>query len=263
MKILKKVLKEANESVEKVIVKSIGENNQEFDFPEAITLGLFEDMVKKIESMILLIENKQDASIDTIARSVMENYVYLKVLLSDNNELLAQSYFVSKKYKEFKLYEMIKMPGKKGNEIRRLLDNPNIDEMDNEANILNEDDLKEKYPDVFNKRFINQKWYNIDGKTKNFEQLCKKQGLQAEYEIMYKLLSNEVHSMDALKRWEFEENQVHMVYSNKGLTMHIHMVGLFLLETIRRLYEFYGLKEDLNTFNTLIRVNYLISKKYK
>jgi hypothetical protein len=70
----------------------------------------------------------------------------------------------------------------------------------------------------------------------DFEQLCRKLNLYEEYELVFRILSSEVHSMDVLKRWHFEPNKIYIfdIYINND--MNISIVKYFLLDAINDLY---------------------------
>lgn len=265
MKLLKKLIKETDGMVPKIVEKSYKDKERAFDLPAAITLGLFEDMCNKVRSMITLIDNNRDASIDSTARSILENYFYLKLILSDQNEIYCRSYFLAKKYKELILYNSIKDKSLKGANIRKLI-GITLEEIQHDTKKLGDPEkyfekLKKDYQDVLKLRRVNTTWYNLDGKTKNIEQLCKKINKEVEYEVFYRILSQEVHSLDVLKRWEFEKDQVSLITNYQNKDMVVNSVGVFLLEIIRDIYDFYGLKKDLNNFNTNLRISYNLMKK--
>ncbi|WP_163581136.1 DUF5677 domain-containing protein [Gracilibacillus saliphilus] len=262
MKMLKKVLKEAHEAAPKVVEKAL---QNRIDIPEAVTLAFFEDMLKKIESFVFLIENDQDTSIDIVTRSVFENYIYLRLLLSKDNKILSRSYMLRKKYKEIKLYENIISSNKTGRKIRAFLPKLDVEKMKQIAKYGTPEHeiekLKKEFSDVLEKRQLKHNWYDIYGNTKNIEQLCFKLEMHAEYELIYTSLSKEVHSMDIMKRWRIEGQNAYLLNTTESDQFNSQVVSMFLLETIRNLYEFYNLRDDLKKFNTLIKINYQISNK--
>ncbi|MBU5214936.1 DUF5677 domain-containing protein [Heyndrickxia oleronia] len=263
MKLLKKLLKEATKSTELVFSKAFPDENSKFDIHDGVILGLFEDMIKKIESLVFLIDNEKFASTDSITRNIMENYVYLRTIFSNDYKLYTRSYFASIKLKETKDYKKIISQDKTGNEIRNKI-GTSISDLKKLVDFENPDDriqdIKDRYSDVFNLRKENQNWYNLDGKTKNFEQLCIKNNLIAEYELAYRILSKEVHAMDIFKRFDIYENLVHLLEDSKDTKMLIAIVSKFLLDTIESLYQFYNLRDELKKFKTLLKLNYRYMK---
>ncbi|WP_042142807.1 DUF5677 domain-containing protein [Paucisalibacillus sp. EB02] len=263
MKILKKILKEAEGSLELVFDKAFSKINKELEIEDAVTLGFFEDMVRKIDSFTTLAEKEKSSSIDLITRSILESYVYLKLLFLRERRLYARSYMATQKLRELSMYNKITSDNKNGKKIRELL-GKGIDDIKKATNFgATEEklkDLKEQFSDVFERRRENQKWYNLDGKTKNFEQLCIKLDMFAEYELAYRILSNEVHSMDIMKRWHFEKNQVFVLEGYKNNDMNVSIVSKLLLEALNELYNLYGLNKELIRFKTILAINYRLSK---
>ncbi|UTR11059.1 DUF5677 domain-containing protein [Evansella sp. LMS18] len=267
MKLLKKTLKESNSALEKILNNHFNKKNKELNISDVVTLALFEDMVEKIESLIVLIELKKNASMDTISRSILENRVYLKLLLSKDNVIYSRSYFAAKKIDDLKMYYKITTPGKLGNNIRELLGNPSIESIKEASNYdsyeVEVQKLKRDFEDVFRLREVKHAWYNLDGKTSTLEQLCNKKNIDmhAEYELMYRLLSKEVHAKDALSRWRFKENEVSVVIANKqDFDMHISLANTFLIETLDSLYSFYNMDRELKKFRTLLALTANYSK---
>lgn len=262
MRILKILLKEADGSLEMIFSKAFSKKNRKFEIEDAVILGFFEDMVRKIDSLISLLDAEKLVSIDLITRSIFESYVYLKLLLLKDRRLYAKSYIASQKMKEFSMFNSLIAENKDGVKIRKLL-GKRIEEIKRDIKFEAEEKLNKvqlQFSDVFEKRGKNQNWYNLDSKTKNFEQLCRKLDLFAEYELVYRILSSEVHSMDVMKRWRFEPNQVYVLEGFTNSEMNISTVKKFLLEAINDLYTFYGLMKELKDFNVLLSLNYRLSK---
>lgn len=262
MRILKIILKEAEGSLELIFSKTFSKKNKKFEIEDAVTLGFFEDMVRKIDSLITLLDAGKLVSIDLITRSVFESYVYLKLLLLKDRRLYAKSYVAAQKMKEFSMFNSLIAENKDGVKIRKLL-GKRIEEIKRDINFEAEEKLNKiqlHFSDVFEKRGKNQNWYNLDNKTKNFEQLCRKLDLFSEYELVYRILSSEVHSMDVMKRWRFEPNQVYVLDGYTNSDMNISTVKMFLLEAINDLYTFYGLKKELKELNVLLSLNYRLSR---
>ncbi|WP_213810248.1 DUF5677 domain-containing protein [Jeotgalicoccus sp. WY2] len=164
---------------------------------------------------------------------------------------------------ELTMYNNLIENNKNGRKLRELL-NTNIERLNKDIGFNSEEKLKRinnLYTEVFEKRKNNQKWYNLDSKTKNLEQLCNKLDLFAEYNLVYRLLSAEVHASDVLKRWKFEPGQVSVFEAIDNKEMNIKITNLFLLDVIQELYSLYGLNKELRKFNTLLSINYNYSKK--
>ncbi|MFG6115561.1 DUF5677 domain-containing protein [Halobacillus sp. MO56] len=263
MKFLNKAIDEASAAKEVIIKERFAQKEIVMDVQDVVTIAFIEDMAKKAETLKCLIENKSDY-IDSISRSIFELSVYLKLLLSEHNKIYGRSYNAFVKYRGYKMYQSVIAENKTGRKIREWLD-IDRDKFLNESpiNELSEEleQLKKRYADVFELRNENQEWYNLDGKTRNFQQLCIKLGMQADYEIYYRLMSSEVHALDVMNRWKFDPNEISILENFKDTNMHINMATTLLLNTIDAAYTFYGLKARLKTFRTLLSVNYGLEKR--
>ena len=263
MKIFRFILRESEKTLENIFDKHFKSSNKKFEIEDAITLGFYEDIVRKVDALKILLDANKLVSIDSITRDIFESYVYFKLLLTNERRLYAKSYMAAKEISELTMYNKLIEDNKNGRKLRELL-NTSIERVNKDIGFNSEEKLKRIsniYTEVFEKRRKNQKWYNLDSKTQNLEQLCNKLDLFAEYNLVYRLLSAEVHASDVMKRWKFEPNQVSVFEAIDNKDMNIKMINLFLLDATRELYSFYGLKKELRNFNTLLSINYNYSKK--
>ncbi|WP_368502743.1 DUF5677 domain-containing protein (plasmid) [Alkalihalophilus sp. As8PL] len=264
MRLLKKVNSEADK-VAKIILEGFEEEKRELQWEDGVTIAFFEDMVQKTNSLITLIEAGSFTAIDTITRSVFESHVYLQVLLTKENRIYGRSYFAAVRSKELGLLQSIIQPGRKGERIRRLLGRTTQQILtefgESDPKILLQQ-LENEFSDVFSLRQSKHNWYNLDGKTGNFEQLCNRLELGAEYELLYRQLSSEVHSMDVMKRIQYDTDQVTILTGNSQIDMNTAFVSSLLRESVVGILEFYGHKEHAKKFITLMNLSYQFMKKY-
>lgn len=68
MKYLKKIFNKSDETVGYIIKEIYEKQQKEFGIQDAIILGSFEDLVKKVESLITLIEENKSAGLDLLTR---------------------------------------------------------------------------------------------------------------------------------------------------------------------------------------------------
>ena len=263
MKILTRILNESEGALELIFDKHFHKRQIKLEIEDAVLLGFFEDMVRKADIVKLLIEEEKGTSIDIISRSLLESYVYFKLLLKKDRRLYAQSFWLARNIKGMEMMKKVLEKNRNGQKLRELLGRQ-LEDIERDMNIIKAikkvSDLKNKYSNILNRRNEKQAWYNLDGKTRNFEQLCRKMNLYAEYELVYRILSNEVHSTNILDRWCFESNEVQVYTDNKDIRLNKSLIKMFLLEGVRELYEFYGLKKELNKFNIMLSINYKLSK---
>lgn len=263
MKNLKRITKEADKVFEQVMTEYFGKENNtvEFGYTDAVVLGLLENLNNHSKSMIILLENNHHSSLDVILRTIFENYVYLKYILEDSCAIRAKSYVYSTKIKEIELLDKLTEDSLAGYKLREFLGVKKNDVIDKFTKVIDEGYKEDKikgYIDEIGMKRIEQKWYNIDGGTKNFKILCEKMGLSVEYNLIYSILSTETHAKDAIQNFLFEGNHVNLLNVMKDEGLYHSMGGLYLIDGVRLIYKHYGLKKQLKNFNTLIALNYII-----
>lgn len=264
MKFLEKAIDEAVSAKEFIIKDHFEEKQIVIDVQDAVTIAFIEDMAQKAETLKLLLENNSDY-IDSVTRNIFELSIYLELLLSKDNKIYGRSYRAYIQYRGYKMYQDVIAQNKLGRKIREWLDIDREDFIEGAPVEVEEglEHIRNTYSDVFNLRSENHAWYNLDGKTKNFQQLCNKLDKQADYEVFYRLMSSEVHSLDVLGRWNFEKDGIYVLENFKETSMHINMATSLLLNTIDKAYSFYGLNDRLKKFRALISVNYGLQKRRK
>lgn len=247
-----------DEITEKVLKRFEEKQTKEFGIHDGVIIGLLEEVLGKLKSLKILIENENFDSNDIVMRSAFEAYVYLFFILEDDTEKRARAYAYKNKVEEIKLFEQMTEGSRKGNAIRGYLgitleevlaNNPQI----NSEYIIR---IKEKYENLFSPKEMKKTWFDFDNKTKNFEQLCTKMGMEVEYNLIYRIFSKDVHSNRALSRLKFTEKEVSVGVFDKGTLLHRNMASLILVKLGRKVLQYYKLQNDLNLFNANVRVNY-------
>ncbi|MBU8773173.1 DUF5677 domain-containing protein [Cytobacillus oceanisediminis] len=265
MKMLKKSLNEADKLSEKVLKQyfELNRENTEFDTHDAAIIGLFEDMIGKVQSLIILIENNSHNGADAIARMIMENYTFIKFILEKDTKNRGESYYQSLKIHQLKLHDTLTQENVLGREVRGFLgktleDINSIDPKMSEKDYRN--GLVQDYLTPLNLKDRKSKWYNFNGEINNFRELCKYLKMEKDYVLVYQILSQEVHSQQADKFFKFEKNLIRVNKKNDGSHLHIPLVNSYLIDVIRMIYTYYGLKSELKKFNTLMKINYTINR---
>lgn len=255
---LKMLLREADKVLETVLTQYYEAENKQFDIPDVVTLGIFEDLLKKAQALQLLIEKNMGAGINTLARGMMENTVYLKALLSDDNRILGRSYYAANKIKEIKIYNTMVAQDEIGKRIRDLMATDlEIIKAVNGVDVNEKmKELKSDFKDVFQLRGEGHEWYNFKNNTRNFFELCKKFDMEPEYHILYRRFSDEVHAQDVTKRIKVIEGKVTVLSHTESSDLHLSLSNIFLTDSIRNIYSFYELKKPLRQFNVLVKINY-------
>lgn len=262
MKLLKKLCNEADKVLENVFDNYFNLAKREFSFPDAVILGLLENLNNHSKSLLILIDKKHYASLDTVLRTVFENYVYLLYLVEKNTLERSKSYAYSNKIKEIRLFEMLTEDSLYGNQLRKFVGITKEKITKKFSPYINEKYKKEItdfYVDELKMSRTEQKWYNYNGKINNFKKLCIEMKMLKQYDLIYSFLSTETHAKDAIKNFSFHEGFIGLLYKENENKLHIFLSELFLLEAIRLVYKYYGLNAELKNFNTLLKINY----KYK
>ncbi|RKD75222.1 hypothetical protein ATL39_0920 [Sinobaca qinghaiensis] len=249
MKLTTKLIEEAEKALEKVFKEHFNDKEIEFDTNDAATIGLYVDMIQKVKSFKILIEAEASAGTDAIARTIMENHVYLKLLLKNPefNIRYGKSFLVANRVKQLKMYEKFIEKSRSGEKIRNLLgmsreefiEGTGISDVKEKIEILEQD-----YAEVFRYREHKDNWYNLDKRTKSFEQLCNRKDIDmdVDYEVIYRYFSSEIHATNAGERIyakEKEELEIKILPENYELQKAI--VRSYLYDTITKVYEYYEL----------------------
>jgi hypothetical protein len=260
MKTLKMLIKEGDKVFNAVIDDYFRNEkiNSEFNYTDAVVLGLLENLINHSKSMVILLENKHHSSLDSILRTAFENFVYLKFIFQKDTARRANSYAVSTKIKEIGLMEDLTEDSMGGYKMREFL------EMDKDAVSK---DLAKGMDDEYRSNTVNvylkeigmswkgQKWYNLDGKTKDLKTVCSQLDMSVEYKLIYSILSIETHAKNAIRNFNFRENRVDLINVMKNEELYINLNTLYLRESIELIYSHYGLKQALKKFNTLFALN--------
>ncbi|PLR72267.1 DUF5677 domain-containing protein [Bacillus sp. UMB0728] len=261
MKLLKLLHAEAELVTQNVLQKhfDINKPEKQFDVHDAAIIGLFEDMIGKTNSLILLLDNKSFNGADSLTRMMMENFIYLKFILQKDTIGRGKSYFYSLKLRQVKFFNQMVEQSLMGGELRKYL-NFTIDMLNTKFPKMADkdftDELKQNYLNSLNHKDLKQKWYSISKEINNFRALCKYLKYEKEYILLYQSLSSEVHALEAANYFKFDENYVEVYRKEGEIETHVAVVSRFLNDIIKEVYSYYGLKEDLKNFNTRLTINY-------
>ncbi|MGX6445786.1 DUF5677 domain-containing protein [Neobacillus sp. K501] len=261
MKTLKRVVTESQKVFKNVIDECFNQRGDrgEFDIPDAVILGLLENMINHSKSMLILLESKHHTAGDTILRTIFENYVYCKFILEKDTEIRAKSYTYSTKIKEIQLLNDLTEDSLDSYKLREFLQLKKGEIREKLAAKMDDNYQKsiiDGYLNDIGMKRIEQKWYNLDGDTNNFKKLCHKIGLFVEYNLLYSILSIETHGKDAIRNFYFEKNRINLINMKKSEELYLAMSVTCLMESVKLIYNYYGLKSLLKNFNTLVGINY-------
>jgi hypothetical protein len=260
--------KEADKALKCVFEEGLSHKDKDFNSVDGVILGLFDNLIGHADSISILLKPKHTASVDSILRTLFENYVYLTFILDKDTEKRATSYAVAGKAEEYLMYDMISEDSNKGKKIRDFIGLNNSGDLNRkyEQHGISKEEINQTYLTELGMSRLEQKWYNLypELKLTSFKKLSIYCDMEAQYNVVYRILSREVHGGDALHRFELKSNFVGIKKTkHQDTKLHENIVKLFLLESIRKIYMHYGLKKQLKSFNTLIELNVNYSKKEK
>jgi len=261
LRFLSKVYKEADLVLENIFTEVFQKDVVEYDFTykDAVITGLIENILNHTKSIIILIENSHHTSLDSLLRTIFENYVHLRYILKDDSELRAKSYVYSTRLSEFQMIDKLKEQSLIGRKIRDFV-RVSLEQItqtyQSKTDPSRRERIEKRYINDIGMKRLEQKWYNLDGKTNSFKKLCKSLDLEAEYEIVYSILSKEVHGKDAVDKLEIQKYYVGVKNSDaKDTELHISLLTLYLIELVRLIYKHYGMTNRLKHFNTMLRLH--------
>lgn len=261
MKLLKKIYSEADLVTQTILENHFNMENSErqFDVHDAAIVGLFEDMVGKTNSLLVLLNNQSFNGADSLTRMIMENFIFLKFILQKDSINRAKSYFYSLKLRQIKLFNTLIEQSLMGSELRKYL-SLSIDNLYEKfpkfADNSYLEDIETDFLDSLNHKDKNQKWYNVTGKINNFRALCKYLEYEKEYILLYQTFSSEVHALEAINYFKFERGFVEVYRKGGEINTHVMVISNFLIEIIREMYTYYKLQNEVIKFNNKIAINY-------
>lgn len=251
------------------IFKSVFENPQKyrvFDIEDSVILGLLKMIISNTGSIVCLYENNLTAGCENITRSVFEGSTYLKYILKQHTTDRARGYFYSNKYKEVKLKNSLLDTGETGKSIRKFM-NKNLSEISQDLQKLNtsyEEEIILNY-----KKYNGQKkvWYEHNGKQKNFLQLCISLDLQAEYQLLFKLFSDEVHAMSAAKQFKISavkeiEGMGFIEFKERDEDLVLRFCLTTIIESVRSVLKWYGLSHATKRFDGKVKFQYQVKQTF-
>ncbi|MDF2911214.1 MAG: hypothetical protein K0Q56_2095 [Sporolactobacillus laevolacticus] len=265
MKTLKKVFDLADETsatiLKKVFDLENNKDNRELDLHDEAVLSLFEDMLGKVSSMIVLISSQKHNGLDSFTRMLFENYAYIKYILERNTEDRGKAYIYSQKLEDIKVFDILTGMTESGSAARQRI-GISRDKILKDLPMLSDHDYRErvknKYVNELRLGKTNRKWYDYNGKTGNFRKLCEHLNLLDYYVLIYKILSREVHAGEPTKYFKISREEVSVLRKQTNLLMHINVSSLFLIEIVRDIYKYYGLHDELRNFNAIVAINHLL-----
>ncbi|WP_301108392.1 DUF5677 domain-containing protein [Sporosarcina sp.] len=273
---LKYILRHTDRLSNDVIEEVFATEQKVLEFEDKAIICLFEDMLGKINSLLILIENNHYFSLQSITRSIFENFIYLSYILKEDTRIRGRSFALSARTDENKLYSLLTERGKVGRKVRSFI---GMNESDIAATFdeskINFDIRLSVFSDVLMLRKEKSKWYDLNQNKSitNIEQLCNELNLEGEYNLVYRMFSREVHSSDVMSLFDIQEIEDLNLKEEKNdgsapAYVHIKKQKIedsllpvlvstrSLVEATKTIYSYYELNSKKVLFETNVRLKY-------
>lgn len=258
METLSKMIKYAESSID-IIFDDTFTPEKPLDRHDGAILGLYVDLINRAKTVNQLIEIQNYHTLDSISRVLFEGETYLRFILQKDTKKRGTAYAIKNNLDEYKLFSDLVSENVNARKIREylktdketLLEKGKTIPEDYYSKLLTE--FESFYPKGNKKRV----WYNFDGNTTNFEQLCSKMNLKVEYETVYRILSKDVHSLRSYKNIKINNGIIFLDGKGNEYLLHLNIAKLCLQRSIISFLTYYNKKKDLEIFKINMR-NHLL-----
>lgn len=252
MKELDGLISIAEELLKKVMLESFDENN-EFKIEDKVILGLYQSIINKSKSISILYNNQHYDGGDLLIRSIFEATVFLNFITKQHTQKRALAYYLSIQLKEIEIGESINSSNDTGEKIRRYLsqftNNVNMKFLDEKETIekikteflnLTSKKKSDGWLAVQNSKKVNKK-NGEKIKLSSFKDLCEFLGEDefVEYEIIYRLLSQETHAKDIKGYYSRNTSYLELVPKDYS-DMVISLAKAYIIEASKLIAKKYG-----------------------
>ncbi len=254
------IFNQANKVKTAVLKDHFEKNKKESNMSDFAIYGLYIEMINKSESVLFLIKNNKTAGVSSLCRSVFEIHVYLKFILERDSKKRGESFLLRTKLDEVKMMKTIISDTKEGRETRELMEVSLEEATNNLKSKYTDEKINEwkiKYKNI-HKGGTPSKWYDFDRKTNSFYTLCKKTGNVGAYNTIFRLLSQDTHSVDVIDNFYLEENFV-AVLDSKGDKEYLKiLIEKFIFDSMLEVLDFYKMKDTKKMVMINLRLHYKV-----
>lgn len=254
MENLNYMIEQSDLLLKRIFEEKIDGREEPWSYSDAVTIGLMNNLIKISKSIKILQNSGNHVGIESLLRVAFENYIYLKYIVLTDTENRAKAYLLSDRLFSIRFYELLANNSKQSKEIRKFL-NLTKEEINEGGGDFSDKTFKDNTESQYQSCFSYNgkkpgKWYDFDGKTNNFEELCRKIDEHTAYFIVYRIFSRETHSAKAYEHFLIDEetSRVGLLDNVMDSSLPDSVLTVFLYETIRRMYKFYELKKYLTAF---------------
>lgn len=253
------MINDFNLEITSKILEGFSEENI-LEVKDLIAITLFNSIFEKTRSILILNKNDQVVGVDTLTRSAFEAKQHLKFILERYSDRRAMAYYLSNQLKEIEMGEIIYGEDSVGASIRNFIekrgynyemdfmnDNLKIDLIKNEFNKLTNQKKSDKWMAVQRKR-------NGKGDLLSFRDICEYLGEEdlIQYEMIYRVLSKEVHSKDFKSYMEVLKNEgvIHFREPKSSRLIEPFLKGI-VLEAGKLMTKEYNLNKEYKKLKNL------------
>lgn len=257
---LKYLIKQADKLLERIFTEALDGRDEPLNFNDGVIIGLLNNLIEISKSVITLQVSGTHAGIESLLRVSFENHVYLKFITAEDTDNRARAYMLSDKLFNIRFYEMLLSNSKESRAAREFLAQSKDEIRKSNTDFSNPEYIRktnEQYLSCFKYEGKPGKWYDFDGKTNNFEELCRKVDEHTTYFMVYRIFSRETHSANASEYIQVDgkNEKVALLRPLMDPKLSKNILCLFVFETISRLYEFYKMQNHQRTFLINVKRN--------
>lgn len=264
-----------SKNITELIVRDYEKEMRIFDRHDGAVVGLFELILQKSGEIHFLLENNKLSSLDSLARIVFEHYIYLNYIIRNHTTKRGTAYIISIKLDENRLYKKLMGDNLSSSKIREFL-NISKEDVNTELNKQRKRSGKERnYEDYvveLEKEYLNQfdwdtnnklprKWYNGNGKINNFKELCMYIGKEVEYELLYGILSRDVHGNQTFGVLQFEPGRLGITNLTSDRVLIENIISDCIFDISKNILSYYKLETELSEYKKRVRSKYMMYKK--
>lgn len=204
MKELEKLINLSNQLLEKIFKEKLPKS-KELSLEEAVMLTIFNSIIEKAESILILYKNNHFSGTDVLLRSVFESKTILEFISERHTKDRANAYFLSTRLKNIEIAEIVTDPNKR-DKILEFFSDKDIEKI--KEYLTNNETIKGIREEFENLTSANKsdKWLKI-GKLNSFKDLCDYMGAEIEYDLIYRILSQEAHGKEMSDYFEIDKDE--------------------------------------------------------
>lgn len=230
-----------------IMYKFYEEKQIEFGLHDGAIYGLIIEFRKKSMSALYLLENNLTSGVGSLIRSLFEITIYLEFIVKNDSVNRGTAFWLDYKLTQVKLFSLLKGNSKESRETRAFLQ-MDLDDFLRESESYFPEDSVDKWEKQYDKLLPRKdkrprKWYDFDGRTKNFYDLCKSMNKIGEYNTIFRIFSQNTHSSDVSRNLNIGENYLEVesqVDNKEALTKLVQSLTYSIINSAFKYYDLKG-----------------------